>query len=107
MQNDVQGKVIQVTILLFSHFRKILNELSSEEVTHIEGKDNRPASTGVAGVTVPTSGLYQTSSGQYSTNSAIDFKMSIEMSLLLNKKFKILTYPSKCLTKSNTILWLF
>ncbi|XP_034544477.1 cyclic AMP-dependent transcription factor ATF-1 isoform X2 [Notolabrus celidotus] len=50
-------------------YRKILNELSSEEVTHIEVKDSSPASTGVTGVTVPTS-IYQTSSGQYITISA-------------------------------------
>uniref|UniRef100_A0A672IW72 Cyclic AMP-responsive element-binding protein 1-like n=2 Tax=Salarias fasciatus TaxID=181472 RepID=A0A672IW72_SALFA len=43
-------------------YRKILNELSSEEVTHIEGKDNSPSSTGVTGVTTP---IYQTSTGQY------------------------------------------
>lgn len=42
-------------------YRKILNELSSEEVTHIEGKDS-PSSTGVTGVTTP---IYQTSTGQY------------------------------------------
>ncbi|XP_040890450.1 cyclic AMP-dependent transcription factor ATF-1 isoform X2 [Toxotes jaculatrix] len=47
-------------------YRKILNELSSEEVTHIEGKDNSPASTGVTGVTLPTP-IYQTSTGQYIT----------------------------------------
>ncbi|XP_022600809.1 cyclic AMP-dependent transcription factor ATF-1-like isoform X2 [Seriola dumerili] len=51
-------------------YRKILNELSSEEVTHIEGKDNSPASTGVTGVTVPTTPIYQTSSGQYITIAA-------------------------------------
>uniref|UniRef100_UPI0037E9363B cyclic AMP-dependent transcription factor ATF-1 isoform X2 n=1 Tax=Semicossyphus pulcher TaxID=241346 RepID=UPI0037E9363B len=51
-------------------YRKILNELSSEEVTHIEGKDNSPASTGVTGVTVPATQIYQTSSGQYITISA-------------------------------------
>lgn len=44
-------------------YRKILNELSSEEVTLIEGKDNSPSSTGVTGVT--TTPIYQTSSGQY------------------------------------------
>nr|XP_046239920.1 cyclic AMP-dependent transcription factor ATF-1 isoform X2 [Scatophagus argus] len=48
-------------------YRKILNDLSAEEVTHIEGKDNSPASTGVTGVTVPTTPIYQTSSGQYIT----------------------------------------
>ncbi|XP_035517045.1 cyclic AMP-dependent transcription factor ATF-1 isoform X2 [Morone saxatilis] len=51
-------------------YRKILNELSSEEVAHIEGKDNSPASTGVTGVTVPTTPIYQTSTGQYITISA-------------------------------------
>ncbi|KAM9757805.1 cyclic AMP-dependent transcription factor ATF-1 isoform 2-T2 [Menidia menidia] len=51
-------------------YRKILNELSSEEVTHMEGKDNSPASTGVTGVTVPTTQIYQTSSGQYITIAA-------------------------------------
>ncbi|XP_073323499.1 cyclic AMP-dependent transcription factor ATF-1 isoform X2 [Pagrus major] len=51
-------------------YRKILNELSSEEVSHIEGKDNSPASTGVTGVTVPTTQIYQTSSGQYITIAA-------------------------------------
>ncbi|XP_026163705.1 cyclic AMP-dependent transcription factor ATF-1 isoform X2 [Mastacembelus armatus] len=51
-------------------YRKILNELSSQEVTHIEGKDNSPASTGVTGVTVPTTQIYQTSSGQYITIAA-------------------------------------
>ncbi|XP_019942190.1 cyclic AMP-dependent transcription factor ATF-1 isoform X3 [Paralichthys olivaceus] len=48
-------------------YRKILNELSSEEVTHIDGKDNSPASTGVTGVTLPTTPIYQTSTGQYIT----------------------------------------
>ncbi|XP_029907511.1 cyclic AMP-dependent transcription factor ATF-1 [Myripristis murdjan] len=49
-------------------YRKILNDLSSEEVTsHTEGKDENPASTGVTGVTVPTTPIYQTSSGQYIT----------------------------------------
>lgn len=62
-------KMIQVTIHpLLSPCRKILNELSSEEVTHIEGKDNSPVATGVTGVTVPTTQIYQTSSGQYSMN---------------------------------------
>uniref|UniRef100_A0A3B4Z5G2 Activating transcription factor 1 n=1 Tax=Stegastes partitus TaxID=144197 RepID=A0A3B4Z5G2_9TELE len=51
-------------------YRKILNDLSSEEVVHIEGKDNSPASTGVTGVTVPTTPIYQTSSGQYITIAA-------------------------------------
>uniref|UniRef100_A0A3P8T7L8 Activating transcription factor 1 n=1 Tax=Amphiprion percula TaxID=161767 RepID=A0A3P8T7L8_AMPPE len=51
-------------------YRKILNDLSSEEVAHIEGKDNSPASTGVTGVTVPTTQIYQTSSGQYITIAA-------------------------------------
>ncbi|KAG7493848.1 cyclic AMP-dependent transcription factor ATF-1-like isoform X1 [Solea senegalensis] len=49
--------------------RKILNELSSEELAHIEGKDNNPASTGVTGITVPTP-IYQTSTGQYITIAA-------------------------------------
>ncbi|KAM7401992.1 hypothetical protein PAMP_017269 [Pampus punctatissimus] len=48
-------------------YRKILNELSSEEVTHIEANDNSPASTGVTGVAVPTTPIYQTTSGQYIT----------------------------------------
>ncbi|KAM4612539.1 cyclic AMP-dependent transcription factor ATF-1 [Polymixia lowei] len=49
-------------------YRKILNELSAEEVTsHPEGKVDSPASTGVTGVTVPTTPIYQTSSGQYIT----------------------------------------
>uniref|UniRef100_A0A8C7XXT4 Activating transcription factor 1 n=1 Tax=Oryzias sinensis TaxID=183150 RepID=A0A8C7XXT4_9TELE len=48
-------------------YRKILNELSSEEVAHIEAKDSSPASTGGTGVTVPTTQIYQTSSGQYIT----------------------------------------
>ncbi|KAM7422426.1 hypothetical protein PAMA_010464 [Pampus argenteus] len=47
-------------------YRKILNELSSEEVTHIEAKDNSPAST-VAGVAVSSTPIYQTTSGQYIT----------------------------------------
>lgn len=47
-------------------YRKILNDLSSEEMTNIEGKDS-PASTGVA---VPTTPIYQTSSGQYITIAA-------------------------------------
>ncbi|AWP02963.1 putative cyclic AMP-dependent transcription factor ATF-1 isoform 2 [Scophthalmus maximus] len=45
-------------------YRKILNELSSEEMTQ------DPASTGGAGVTVPTTQIYQTSSGQYITIAA-------------------------------------
>ncbi|XP_070758068.1 cyclic AMP-dependent transcription factor ATF-1 [Enoplosus armatus] len=51
-------------------YRKILNELSSEELAHMEGKDNSPASTGVTGVTVPPTQIYQTSSGQYITIAA-------------------------------------
>ncbi|XP_032370447.1 cyclic AMP-dependent transcription factor ATF-1 isoform X2 [Etheostoma spectabile] len=51
-------------------YRKILNELSSEEVTHIEGKDNSLVSTGVTGVTVPNTQIYQTSTGQYITIAA-------------------------------------
>lgn len=50
-------------------YRKILNDLSSEEVIHIEGKDNSPTST-VTGVTVPSTPIYQTSSGQLITISA-------------------------------------
>uniref|UniRef100_H3DAQ2 Activating transcription factor 1 n=1 Tax=Tetraodon nigroviridis TaxID=99883 RepID=H3DAQ2_TETNG len=42
-------------------YRKILNDLSSEEAAHAEGK-NSPASTGV---TVPSTSIYQTSTGQY------------------------------------------
>lgn len=48
-------------------YRKILNDLSSEELTRTEGKDGSPAS---AGVTVPTTQIYQTSGGQYFTISA-------------------------------------
>ncbi|XP_034442114.1 cyclic AMP-dependent transcription factor ATF-1 isoform X2 [Hippoglossus hippoglossus] len=48
-------------------YRKILNELSSEEVSHIDGKDNSPASTGVTGVSLPGTQIYQTSGGQYIT----------------------------------------
>ncbi|XP_068615182.1 cyclic AMP-dependent transcription factor ATF-1-like [Brachionichthys hirsutus] len=48
-------------------YRKILNELSSEELTHIEGKGNNLTSAGLTGVTVPTTPIYQTSSGQYVT----------------------------------------
>ncbi|XP_029007252.1 cyclic AMP-dependent transcription factor ATF-1 [Betta splendens] len=56
-------------------YRKILNELSSEEVTHTEGKDNSPASTGMTGtsaggVTMSTGQIYQTTSGQYITIAA-------------------------------------
>ncbi|XP_074530623.1 cyclic AMP-dependent transcription factor ATF-1 [Halichoeres trimaculatus] len=51
-------------------YRQILNELSSEEVTHIDAKDISPAATGVSGVTVPSTSIYQTSSGQYITISA-------------------------------------
>ncbi|XP_029288347.1 cyclic AMP-dependent transcription factor ATF-1 isoform X1 [Cottoperca gobio] len=47
-------------------YRKILNELSSEEVSHGDGKDNQIST----GVTVPTSQIYQTSTGQYITISA-------------------------------------
>lgn len=67
------GSAAQKTIEILARrpsYRKILNELSSEEVTHIEGKDNSPASTGVTGVTVPTTPIYQTSSGQYITIAA-------------------------------------
>ncbi|XP_063767935.1 cyclic AMP-dependent transcription factor ATF-1 isoform X2 [Eleginops maclovinus] len=48
-------------------YRKILNELSSEEVTHSEGKDNIQVSTGV---TLPAGQIYQTTSGQYITIAA-------------------------------------
>lgn len=51
-------------------YRKILNDLSAEEVAHIEGKDSSPTSTGVTGITVPTTPIYQTSSGQYITIAA-------------------------------------
>lgn len=51
-------------------YRKILNDLSSEETTHIEGKESSPASTGVTGVTVPSTPIYQTSTGQYITISS-------------------------------------
>lgn len=50
-------------------YRKILNELSSEEVTHIEVKDNSPVSTGATGITAPTQ-IYQTNTGQYITIAA-------------------------------------
>lgn len=45
-------------------YRKILNDLSSEEVANIDGKDS-PTSLGVTGLT--TTQIYQTSSGQYIT----------------------------------------
>ncbi|MED6280068.1 Alcohol acetyltransferase [Characodon lateralis] len=48
-------------------YRKILNDLSSEETSHIEGKDSSPASTGV---TVSNTTIYQTSTGQYITIAA-------------------------------------
>ncbi|XP_034022601.1 cyclic AMP-dependent transcription factor ATF-1 isoform X2 [Thalassophryne amazonica] len=52
-------------------YRKILNDLSSEEMTsNIEAKTNSPVSTGMTGVTVPTTQIYQTSSGQYITIAA-------------------------------------
>ncbi|XP_042355687.1 cyclic AMP-dependent transcription factor ATF-1 isoform X2 [Plectropomus leopardus] len=51
-------------------YRKILNELSSEEVTHIEGKAHSPASTAVTGVTATTPQIYQTNTGQYITIAA-------------------------------------
>lgn len=57
--------------VIFSHYRKILNDLSAEEVAHIEGKDSSPTSTGVTGVTVPTTPIYQTSSGQYSKSFSL------------------------------------
>uniref|UniRef100_A0AAZ3PVD4 Uncharacterized protein n=1 Tax=Oncorhynchus tshawytscha TaxID=74940 RepID=A0AAZ3PVD4_ONCTS len=50
-------------------YRKILNELSAEEVaSRNEGEDDNPASSGMTTVTVPnTQTIYQTSSGQYIT----------------------------------------
>lgn len=48
-------------------YKKILNDLSAEEVTHIEGKANSPANTGV---TAAAPQIYQTSSGQYITIAA-------------------------------------
>ncbi|XP_023852447.1 cyclic AMP-dependent transcription factor ATF-1-like isoform X2 [Salvelinus sp. IW2-2015] len=50
-------------------YRKILNELSAEEVaSRNEGEDDDPASSGMTTVTVPnTQTIYQTSSGQYIT----------------------------------------
>ncbi|XP_033481394.1 cyclic AMP-dependent transcription factor ATF-1 isoform X2 [Epinephelus lanceolatus] len=48
-------------------YKKILNDLSAEEVTHIEGKANSPATTGV---TAAAPQIYQTSSGQYITIAA-------------------------------------
>ncbi|KAM6979924.1 cyclic AMP-dependent transcription factor ATF-1 [Aplochiton taeniatus] len=48
-------------------YRKILNELSAEEVTsHNDGEDEN-ASSGVSTVTVPSQPIYQTSTGQYIT----------------------------------------
>lgn len=48
-------------------YRKILNELSAEEVTsHNEGEEEN-ASSGVSTVTVPSQPIYQTSTGQYIT----------------------------------------
>lgn len=43
-------------------YRKILNDLSSEEVAHAEGKNTSPASTVIS---VPSTSIYQTSTGQY------------------------------------------
>lgn len=51
--------------LLSSPCRKILNDLSSEGV----GKDSSVVSTATIGVTMPSTPIYQTSSGQYSMNS--------------------------------------
>ncbi|KAL7408368.1 hypothetical protein ABVT39_022316 [Epinephelus coioides] len=48
-------------------YKKILNDLSAEEVTHIEGKANSPATTGV---TAAAPQIYQTSTGQYITIAA-------------------------------------
>ncbi|CAB1353833.1 unnamed protein product [Coregonus sp. 'balchen'] len=50
-------------------YRKILNELSAEEVaSRNEGEDENPASSGMTSVTMPnTQTIYQTSSGQYIT----------------------------------------
>ncbi|XP_013988366.1 cyclic AMP-dependent transcription factor ATF-1 isoform X3 [Salmo salar] len=50
-------------------YRKILNELSAEEVaSRNEGEDENPASSGMTTVTMPnTQTIYQTSSGQYIT----------------------------------------
>ncbi|XP_064824426.1 cyclic AMP-dependent transcription factor ATF-1-like isoform X4 [Oncorhynchus masou masou] len=48
-------------------YRKILNELSAEEVAS-RNEDGNPASSGMTTVTVPnTQTIYQTSSGQYIT----------------------------------------
>lgn len=41
--------------------RKILNDLSSEEVAHGDGRNSPTA----GGVTVPSTSIYQTSTGQY------------------------------------------
>uniref|UniRef100_A0A8C6USX7 Activating transcription factor 1 n=1 Tax=Neogobius melanostomus TaxID=47308 RepID=A0A8C6USX7_9GOBI len=46
-------------------YRKILNDLSSEA-----GTEDSPASTGVTGVAVPSTPIYQTSTGQYITIAA-------------------------------------
>nr|XP_057910380.1 cyclic AMP-dependent transcription factor ATF-1 isoform X2 [Doryrhamphus excisus] len=46
-------------------YRKILNELSSEGISHTEGKDSSTTS-GVTGVTIPAP-IYQTTTGQYIT----------------------------------------
>ncbi|XP_027857907.1 cyclic AMP-dependent transcription factor ATF-1 isoform X2 [Xiphophorus couchianus] len=51
-------------------YRKIFNDLSSEETTHIERQDSSPASTGMTGVTVQSTPIYQTSTGQYITIGA-------------------------------------
>lgn len=51
-------------------YRKILNELSAEEVTSHEGREDSLVSTGATGVTTATTPIYQTSSGQYITIAA-------------------------------------
>ncbi|KAK0155686.1 Cyclic AMP-dependent transcription factor ATF-1 [Merluccius polli] len=45
-------------------YRKILNDLSAEEMT---GKGDSPVSTAVTSVSLPSTQIYQTSSGQYIT----------------------------------------
>ncbi|XP_068172118.1 cyclic AMP-dependent transcription factor ATF-1 isoform X2 [Antennarius striatus] len=64
---DVTAQKTREILARRPSYRKILNELSSEELTHAEGKSNSLTSTGLAGVTVPTTPIYQTSSGQYIT----------------------------------------
>ena len=62
----ISNKCVHSCILLVG-LRKILNELSAEEVmSRNDGEDDVAASSGVT-VTVPTTPtIYQTSSGQYS-----------------------------------------